>query len=83
VGAADCHLTNLAHKNFGFLDKYFDMLKASAGCLSPAIAFPQIRKLLLFEVNYGDRKIPQKALEKAGFCSTYRNICPKNAKMDA
>jgi hypothetical protein len=71
------------HKNFGFLDKHFDMLKASGECLSPAIAFPQVKKLPLPKAIYGSRKIPQKASEKAGFRSTYRNICPENAKTAA
>jgi hypothetical protein len=71
------------HKNSGFLDKYFDMLKASANCLSTSIAFSQVKKLPLCKAIYGSRKIPQKASEKAGFRSTYRNICPENAKTDA
>jgi hypothetical protein len=59
------------------------MLKASDKCLSPVIALPQVKKLLLSKAIYESRKIPQKASEKAGFCSTYRNICPKNAKTAA
>jgi hypothetical protein len=63
VDEAGCYSTNLAptnliHNKSGFLDKYFDMLKALDGCLSPVIAFPQIKELPLLKAIYDDRKIP-------------------------